>query len=47
MVKIVLDEEKLVSKKHKYRVEDIFLFKKKINQLKTKFYLLNKKSKKI
>ena len=41
---IVLDEEKLVNIKHKYRVEDIFLLKKKLE--KKKLNLLNKKNKK-
>ena len=31
---IILDEEKLVSKKHKYKVEDIFLLKKKLTNSK-------------
>ena len=41
---IVLDEEKLVNIKHKYRVEDIFLLNKKLE--KKKLNLLNKKNKK-
>ena len=41
---IISDEEKLVSKKHKYKVEDIFLFKKKLTN--TKLNFINKKSKK-
>lgn len=41
---IVLDEEKLVNIKHKCRVEDIFLLKKKLE--KKKLNLLNKKNKK-
>ena len=40
---IVLDEEKLVSIKHKFRVEDIFLIKKKLT--KKNLIYLNKKNK--
>ena len=41
---IVLDEEKLVNIKHKYRVQDIFLVKKKLT--KKKLNLISKKNKK-
>ena len=41
---IVLDEEKLVNIKHKYRVQDIFLIKKKLT--KKKLNLISKKNKK-
>jgi len=41
---LVLDEEKLVNIKHKYRVQDIFLLKEKLT--KKKLNLINKKDKK-
>ena len=41
---IVLDEEKLVTKKHKFRIENLFLLKKKLTKKNLNF--LNKKSKK-
>ena len=40
---IILDEEKLVTIKHKYKIEDIFLLKKKLNNSTINF--INKKDK--